>query len=320
MSNLLQGLIWRGFRTIATQLPTKLSTATVDGIGAFCDRVGADGLNSNSAQQGQEAGGSARAWGHNPPTRKTGLRGRHSSAFSASVHCPSTARNDSTHAERTGLFSIIQAAGWPIYPLLLCSAIGLALVIERFYNLRPARVAPPRLLDEVISVTRAHLPAPDVVNKLAASSLLGTVLATGLRAVVADPRIQEEALRSAFESSGRAAIHRMERYLNTLGTIATSAPLLGLLGTVVGMIEIFGSQAPTGGNNPALLAHGISVALYNTAFGLIIAIPSLMFYRYFRGLVDAYTLEMEQASERLVPHLMRFSIAARRATPAPATA
>ena len=106
-------------------------------------------------------------------------------------------------------------------------------------------------------------------------------------------------------------MHRLERYLNTLGTIASAAPLLGLMGTVIGMIEIFGSQAPDGGNNPALLAHGISVALYNTAFGLMIAIPSLMFYRYFRGLVDGYTLDMEQAADRLVPHLMRFVRAAR---------
>ncbi len=222
-------------------------------------------------------------------------------------------RRDPRNAERTGLFSIIQAAGWPIYPLLLCSAIALALVIERFYSLRSSRIAPPRLLDEVISVTRTNLPAPDVVNKLSESSILGSVLAAGLRAVIAEPRIQEETLRSAFESAGRGAVHRLERYLNTLGTIATSAPLLGLLGTVVGMIEIFGSQSPTGGN-PALLAQGISIALYNTAFGLIVAIPSLMFYRYFRGLIDTYTLEMEQGAERLTPHLMRFAIQARRAT------
>lgn len=158
-----------------------------------------------------------------------------------------------------------------------------------------------------MSVTRAHLPSADVVNKLAANSILGSVLAAGVRAMVAEPRIDEEGLRSAFESAGRAAVHRMERYLNTLGTIASAAPLLGLLGTVIGMIEIFGSQAPTGGNNPAMLAHGISIALYNTAFGLIIAIPSLMLYRYFRGVVDAYTLTMEQAADRMVPHLMRFS-------------
>ena len=167
---------------------------------------------------------------------------------------------------------------------------------------------PPRLLDEVLSVTRASLPGPEVVNKLAENSVLGAVLATGLRAVIAEPRITHEALRSAFESAGRAAVHRMERYLNTLGTIASAAPLLGLMGTVIGMIEIFGSQAPTGGSNPTLLAHGISVALYNTAFGLMIAIPSLMFYRYFRGLVDGYTLDMEQAADRLVPHLLRFVV------------
>jgi biopolymer transport protein ExbB len=220
--------------------------------------------------------------------------------------------------ERARLFSIIQAAGWPIWPLLFCSIAALALILERLISLRTVRVAPPRLLDEVISVTRAHLPAADVVNKLAENSVLGQVLATGLRAVIADPRTSEQSLRGIFESAGRAAVHRLERYLNTLGTIASAAPLLGLMGTVFGMIEIFGSQAPTG-NNPALLAHGISVALYNTAFGLMIAIPSLMFYRYFRGLVDAYTLDLEQAADRLVPHLMRFHAprsAAAHATPA----
>jgi biopolymer transport protein ExbB len=205
------------------------------------------------------------------------------------------------------LISIIQAAGWPIWPLILCSIAALALVFERFSSLRVARVMPPRLLDEVMSVTRAHLPTADVVNKLAKNSILGTVLASGLRAVIAEPRISEEALRGAFESAGRSAVHKMERYLGPLGTIAAAAPLLGLLGTVIGLIEIFGSQTPTGGNNPAMLAHGISVALYNTAFGLIIAIPSLMLYRYFRGVVEAYTLDMELAADRMVPHLMRFT-------------
>ncbi|KNZ33928.1 MAG: flagellar motor protein MotA [Methylibium sp. NZG] len=205
------------------------------------------------------------------------------------------------------MFSIIQAAGWPIWPLILCSIAALAIVFERFSSLRKSRVSPGRLLDEVMSVTRAHLPSADVVNKLAANSILGSVLASGVRAMVAEPRITEEALRAAFESAGRTAVHRMERYLNTLGTIASAAPLLGLLGTVIGMIEIFGSQTPTGGNNPAMLASGISIALYNTAFGLIIAIPSLMLYRHFRGVIDAYTLDMEQAADRMVPHLMRFS-------------
>jgi biopolymer transport protein ExbB len=206
------------------------------------------------------------------------------------------------------LFSIIQAAGWPIWPLIACSIAALALIIERLSSLRTAKVVPPTLLDEVLSVTRASLPAADVVNKLAENSVLGQVLASGLRAVIAEPRIDEKTLRNAFESAGRAAVHHLERYLNTLGTIASSAPLLGLLGTVIGMIEIFGSQAPTGGGNPALLAHGISVALYNTAFGLIIAIPSLMVYRYLRRRVDAFALQLELASERMVPHLMRFSV------------
>jgi biopolymer transport protein ExbB len=204
------------------------------------------------------------------------------------------------------LLSIIQAAGWPIFPLIICSIFAVAIVLERATGLTAARVAPPRLLDEVISLTSTGLPAADVVNKLADSSVLGTVLASGLRAVIVAPRIEEPALRGAFESAGRAAVHRLERLMNSLGTIASAAPLLGLMGTVIGMIEIFGSQSATN-NNPAMLAHGISVALYNTAFGLMIAIPSLMFYRYFRGLIDAYTLQMEQASDRLIPHLLRLT-------------
>ena len=233
--------------------------------------------------------------------------------FGPIIARPETADRQRITVERTRLFSIIQAAGWPIWPLLLCSIAALTLVIERFSSLRSARVAPSKLLDEVVSVTRAHLPAADVVNKLAGNSVLGGVLASGLRAVIADPRINERNLRGTFESAGRAAVHRLERYLNTLGTIASAAPLLGLMGTVIGMIEIFGSQSPTG-NNPALLAHGISVALYNTAFGLMIAIPTLMFYRYFRGLVDAYTIDMEQAADRLVPHLMRFVVERRQSS------
>ncbi len=187
--------------------------------------------------------------------------------------------------------------------------VGLALVIERFLSLRAQRVAPVKLVDEVVALTRTSLPTADVVNKLASSSVLGKVLATGVRAVVADPRMSESGLRLVFENAGRAAVHHLERFLNTLGTIATAAPLLGLLGTVIGMIEIFGSQGPTAGSNPAQMAHGISVALYNTAFGLIVAIPALMLYRYFRGRVDEYTVDMEQATEQMVPHLLRFTTA-----------
>lgn len=206
------------------------------------------------------------------------------------------------------MLSIIQAAGWPIWPLILCSIIGLALIIERFVSLRQSRVAPPQLLDEVLLITRTSLPAMDVVHKLHESSVLGQVLAAGLRMVVIEPRTTERMVRQSIELAGRSAAQQLERYLNTLGTIAAAAPLLGLLGTVVGMIEIFGSQAPTGANNPAALAHGISIALYNTAFGLIIAIPALMFYRYFRGRVDDHLMNLELAAERLVPQLMRFAI------------
>lgn len=206
------------------------------------------------------------------------------------------------------MFAIIQAAGWPIWLLIACSIVAFALILERLYQLRASRVAPPALIDEVLSVTRTSLPTADVVDKLAENSTLGEVLAAGLRSVIAEPRISEQALRQAVENAGRTAVHRTERYLTALGTIASAAPLLGLFGTIIGMIEIFGSQSPTGESDPSMLAHGISVALYNTAFGLLIAIPSLMFHRYFRTRVDTFQLSMELAAERLVPHLLRFTV------------
>lgn len=203
------------------------------------------------------------------------------------------------------MFSIIQAAGWPIWPLIACSILSLAIVIERFVSLKTSKIAPPKLLDEVLSVTRSSLPGPDVVTQLEQNSALGEVLASGLRALNSDARCSPEDLRATMEGTGRTVAHRMERYLSALATIASAAPLLGLFGTVVGMIEIFGSQAPGGstGGNPAQLAHGISIALYNTAFGLMVAIPSLIFWRYFRSRVDAYLLTLELSAERLARHL-----------------
>ena len=205
------------------------------------------------------------------------------------------------------MFSIIQAAGWPIWPLIACSVLALALVIERFISLKQAKIVPPRLLDEALAVSRTSVPTPDVVKQLEQNSALGEVLASGFRALNSDPRCTEVDLRAIMENTGRSVAHRLERYLNALATIASAAPLLGLLGTVIGMIEIFGSQSPSGGatgGNPAQLAHGISVALYNTAFGLIIAIPALIFWRYFRARVDEYLLTLELASERFVRHLI----------------
>lgn len=196
------------------------------------------------------------------------------------------------------MLSIIQAAGWPIWPLIACSVVALALVLERLYHLRQPLVAPPALIDEVLAVTRTSLPGTDVVDKLAQNSVLGRVLAAGVRSVIADPRITEEQLRQAFENAGRTAVHGLERYLNTLGTIAAAAPLLGLLGTVIGMIEIFGAQSAAG--TPAQLAQGISIALYNTAFGLIVAIPSMIAYRHYRAKVDGYVVDMELQAVKLV--------------------
>ena len=204
------------------------------------------------------------------------------------------------------MFSIIQAAGWPIWPLIASSVLALALVIERFTSLKTRKIAPPKLTDEAITVSRAAVPSADVVAQLEQSSVLGEVLATGFRAMNANPRISEEDLRATLEGAGRQAAHKLERYLAVLATIASSAPLLGLLGTVIGMIEIFGSQAgsaSSGVGNPAQLAQGISIALYNTAFGLIVAIPALIFWRYFRAQVDGYLLTMELASERFLRHL-----------------
>ncbi len=203
------------------------------------------------------------------------------------------------------MLSIIQAAGWPIWPLVACSVLALAIILERFVSLQSKKVAPPRLLDEVIGVTRKGIPDAEVVNQLEKNSALGQVLASGLRALNNDPQLSEEDLRASMESVGRQVAHRLEHYLSALGTIASAAPLMGLFGTVVGMIEIFGSQAPgsTTGGNPAQLAHGISIALYNTAFGLIVAIPSLIFWRYFRGRVDEYLMTLELAADRLARHL-----------------
>ena len=195
------------------------------------------------------------------------------------------------------MFAIIQAAGWPIYPLLLASVIAVALIIERTVSLRESKIVPPTLLDQVIAVHARQGVTTDVVDKLAKDSPLGEVLAAGLR----NEKSPRHVMKEAIEEAGRSVAHNLERFLTTLGTIATAAPLLGLFGTVVGMIEIFGSQSPTGAaSNPAQMAHGISIALYNTAFGIAISIPSLIFYRHFKNKVDGFVVQMEQAASKLI--------------------
>ena len=194
------------------------------------------------------------------------------------------------------MFAIIEAAGWPIWPLLLASVIAVALIIERSVTLRATKIVPPTLLDQVLTVYARQGVTPDVLDKLAKDSPLGEVLAAGLR----NEKSPRHVMKEAIEEAGRLSAHNLERFLTTLGTIATAAPLLGLFGTVVGMIEIFGSQSPTGGTNPAQLAHGISIALYNTAFGIAISIPSLIFYRHFKNKVDGFVVQMEQAASKLI--------------------
>jgi biopolymer transport protein ExbB len=193
------------------------------------------------------------------------------------------------------LLSLIEAAGWPIWPLILCSIIALAIIGERMWTLRRNLVVPRPLLPRVLQEYRQNGVSPEMVNRLAEHSPLGQVFAAALRNVASSPAVMKEAI----EEAGRAVALELERFLTTLGTIAAIGPLLGLFGTVVGMIEIFGSQAPQG-SNPLVLAHGISIALYNTAFGLVVAVPSMIFYRYYRAKVDAMLVDMELQAIKLV--------------------
>lgn len=193
------------------------------------------------------------------------------------------------------MLALIEAAGWPIWPLIIASVIALAIILERSYSLRTRLVTPPNLLEQTLDNIRRYGLNNDLLRSLAEGSPMGRVFAAGLR----NMNSSRELMKESLEEMGRSVAHELERYLTALGTIATVAPLLGLLGTVIGMIEIFGAQSP-GGGNPAKLAHGISIALYNTAFGLIVAIPSMIFYRYFRAKVDSLLVEMEQQALRLV--------------------
>ncbi len=192
------------------------------------------------------------------------------------------------------MFAIVEAAGWPIWFLILASIIAVGLIVERSIFLRANRISPPALLDEVIKELKQRGVSEGMLARLAESSPLGRIFAAGLKDIKSPPEVMKESI----EEAGRAVAHDLERFLTTLGTIASISPLLGLFGTVVGMIEIFGSQTAVG-NNPAVLAHGISVALYNTAFGLIVAIPSMIFYRHFRAQIDSLSIEMEQQAVKL---------------------
>jgi len=194
------------------------------------------------------------------------------------------------------MLAIIQAAGWPIWFIIAASVAVVTIILERALSLRKSLVLPAGLLAKVVQEYRAHGVTPEMLSQLSASSPLGRVLAAGLKNV----KSSREIMKESIEETGGVVAHDLERYLPMLGTLAAVTPLLGLFGTVIGMIEIFGAQSPASGSNPAALAHGISVALYNTAFGIMVAVPALMFYRFFRSLVDGYIVEMEQQAIKLV--------------------
>jgi biopolymer transport protein ExbB len=195
------------------------------------------------------------------------------------------------------VLAIIEAAGWPIWLIILTSVIALAIIGERFWSLRTALVAPRSVLPATIREYQAKGVNQDLIARLHQGPLIGRIFAAAL----VNEKSPREAMKDAGEDAGRAVSLELERFLNTLGTIATISTLLGLFGTIVGMIEIFGSQNPAGGGgNPAQLAHGISVALYNTLFGIGVSIPAVIFYRHFRNRVDVLVVEMESQAIKLI--------------------
>ena len=195
------------------------------------------------------------------------------------------------------MLELIRAGGWPMIPLLLMSAVALGIIVERFWSLRPTRVLPPGLGDEVRAwVARGKPLEPAHIDSLRSTSPLGALLAAALDV---RQRSREE-VRERVEDVGRHLVHRMERFLNTLGTIASAGPLLGLFGTVVGMIEMFLGILDHGIGDASQLAGGIGKALVCTAAGMVVAIPALAFHRYFRGRIAGYIVDMEHEAIRLM--------------------
>jgi biopolymer transport protein ExbB len=194
------------------------------------------------------------------------------------------------------MLEIMIAGGWLMVPIILCSIIAVAIVLERFLALRGNRVVPAAIPAQVRQWASQHELDAKHIEQLRRSSPMGRVLAAAL-----DNRDRaREVIKEAIEDTGRHVVHELERFLNTLGTIAGITPLLGLLGTVVGMIKVFSSIMVHGVGDPNELAGGISEALITTAAGLTVAIPSFFFYRYFRGLVRAYVVQMEQQALMLM--------------------
>lgn len=194
------------------------------------------------------------------------------------------------------MLELIKAGGWLMLPLLLCSVIAMAIVAERFWTLQRRRITPNGLVLQAWQWAKDGKLDKKRVRGLREGSPLGRILAAGLVNLDHDREIMKESI----EDVGRHVVHELERYLNTLGTIAAITPLLGLLGTVIGMIKVFSVITTQGVGDPGVLAGGISEALITTATGLSVAIPSLMFYRYFRGRVDELVMTMEQEALKMV--------------------
>ena len=194
------------------------------------------------------------------------------------------------------MWELVKAGGWLMVPIIACSVLALAIIGERFWTLQRRRILPRHLVAQVWHQVKNQALDANQVKQLREASPLGRMLAAGLMNMQHERTVMVEAI----EDAGRHEAHRLERFLNTLGTVASVSPLLGLLGTVVGMIQVFSAISVHGVGNATSLAGGISQALITTAAGLSVAIPSLMAHRYFRGLVDSLTVEMEQESLKLV--------------------
>lgn len=194
------------------------------------------------------------------------------------------------------MFEIIRAGGWLMYPILLCSVVALGIIVERFWSLQRRRVAPRGLVAQVWAWIKAGKLDKIHLERLRSGSPLGKILAAGL----INRDRSRDVMKESIEEVGSQVVHELECCLNMLGTIASISPLLGLLGTVFGMIEVFSVISAEGVGNAGALAGGISVALITTAAGLCVAIPSLLFYRYFRGRVDELVVTMEQEALKMI--------------------
>ena len=194
------------------------------------------------------------------------------------------------------MFELISSGGWLMVPIILCSVVSVAIIIERLWTLKKENVAPADLVVDIEHLLEQHQLTEDRLEELEHSSYLGRILVAGL--CVSNQTPAE--IRRSIEEAGRHVVHELEKYLNALGTIAAITPLLGLLGTVIGMIKVFAAITAVGVGNPQILAGGISEALITTAAGLSVGIPSLMFHRYFKGKINELTVDMEQHALRLL--------------------